>query len=209
MSGRARRGLASTFGPRGSAPRPLPFPADPRRATRVRVAPGDRRALGTLNWLVCAGVGRVTGIGAPHVFTTLGRHRRLFRPWLRFAARLMPFGTLSRAEAELVILRVAVLCGSDYEWQQHVRLGQRAGLSAEQVARTGEGPDAAGWSERERLLLRAADELVAVRAIAEPTWAALVAAGFDERQLIEVCMLAGHYAMLAGALNSLGVEPER
>jgi alkylhydroperoxidase family enzyme len=208
MSPRPPRGLASTFGRRGLAPAPVPFPTASRRVARVRVAPGDRRALGTLNWLVCAAIGRVTGIGAPHVFTTLGRHRGLFRAWLRFAARLMPFGTLTRAEAELVILRVAALCGSDYEWHQHVRLGQRAGLSAAQVARIGDGPGAAGWSERERLLLRATDELVAARAIAEPTWGALVAAGFDERQLIELCLLAGHYAMLAGALNSLGVEPE-
>ena len=30
----------------------------------------------------------------------------------------------------------------------------------------------------------------------------------DERQLIELCLLAGHYTMLAGTLNSLGVRPD-
>ena len=38
---------------------------------------------------------------------TIARHRRLFRPWLRFAATLMPGGVLPRADSELVILRVA------------------------------------------------------------------------------------------------------
>jgi hypothetical protein len=29
-----------------------------------------------------------------------------------------------------------------------------------------------------------------------------------DRQLIELCLLVGHYEMLAMTLNSLGVEPE-
>nr|WP_236262107.1 carboxymuconolactone decarboxylase family protein [Conexibacter woesei] len=200
--------LAARVGRGGAAPVPIPFPGTPLRATPPRVPPGGRREIGPLNALVCALAARGGGVDAPHVFTTLARHRRLFRPWLRFAARLMPFGTLSRTDAELVILRVAVLCGSDYEWHQHVALGQRAGLTAEQVARVGDGPDAAGWDDRERLLLRAADELVRERTLSAPTWAAL-AERYEERQRIELCMLAGHYAMLAGTLNAVGVEPER
>ena len=39
------------------------------------------------------------------------------------------------------------------------------------------------------------------------TWNAL-AARYSTEQLIEIPMLAGHYAMLAGVLNSLGVQPE-
>lgn len=186
----------------------VPFPGTPLRAAPVRVAPGGRREIGPVNAAICAVVAKGGGVDAPHVFTTLARHRRLFRPWLRFASRLMPFGTLARADAELVILRVAVLCGSDYEWDQHVALGQRAGLSPEQVARVGDGAEAVGWQEHERLLLRAADELVLQRTLSDATWTALCAR-YEERQRVELCMLAGHYAMLAGTLNALGVEPER
>ena len=63
-----------------------------------------------------------------------------------------------------MILRVAHNTGCDYEWGHHERLGQRAGLSAEEIARVRSGPEAAGWSERQALLLRAADELHAERA---------------------------------------------
>ena len=67
---------------------------------------------------------------------------------------------------------------------------------------------ASGWSERQATLLRATDELVDARRIGDETWGAI------ERELsvvqrIELCMLAGHYAMLAGTLNSLGVERDR
>ena len=70
------------------------------------------------------------------------------------------------------------------------------------------GPDAPGWSERQALLLRAADEMHADGRIGDELWAQL-AAQLDEVRLIELCMLIGHYEMLAMTLNSLGVEPER
>src|SRR4051795_3076860 len=115
------------------------FPGTPRRAGAPRIAPGAVREIGPINAVLCAVIGLATPARRPpHVFTTLARHRRLFRGWLRFAGRLMPRGTLPRADTELVILRVSVVCGCDYEWGHHERLGRRAGLSAEQIARVGE-----------------------------------------------------------------------
>ena len=185
----------------------IPFPALIRRPARPRVPPGTRAELGAINAALCRTVGWRFGTPVPNVLTTLGRHRRLFRSWLRFAARLMPYGTLDRADTELVILRVAVGCGSDYEWYQHVRLARRAGLTAEQIVRVGAGPDAPGWTDHQRALLRATDQLIADRSVDEAVWERLRET-YDERRLIEMCLLAGHYAMLAGALNALGVRPE-
>src|SRR5256885_6070053 len=136
------------------------FPAEARRAATPRIEPGTRREIGALNTLICRaiGLGARTG-GPPNIFTTLARHRRLFRRWLRFAGKLMPGGSLPRRDTELVILRVSVVCGCDYEWGHHVRLGRRAGLSGEEIERVGAGPDADGWSDHDRALLRAVDEL--------------------------------------------------
>ena len=172
-----------------------------------RIPPGGRRQLGLLN----AGSARIaslaSGGGPVNIFTTLGRHRGLFRRWLVFAGGLMPGGKLPRSETELLILRTAHNAGSDYEWGHHERIGQAAGLSAEEVQRVREGPEAEGWSERQRLLLRAADELHADGRIGDGTWTGL-AATYDDRLLIEICMLVGHYEMVAMTLNSLGVQPE-
>ncbi len=177
-------------------------------AAAPRIAPGGRREIGWPNAAIVRVLGAAIGGGEPpRVFTTLARHRRLFRRWLWFAAALMPGGTLPRDEAELAILRVAHNAGSDYEWVQHERLGQRAGLSAEEVARVRLGPDAEGWSPRRALLLRAADELHAERRIGDELWSAL-AREYDENQLIELCLLVGHYEMLAMTLRSLEVQPD-
>jgi alkylhydroperoxidase family enzyme len=152
--------------------------------------------------------GAVTGGDPPNVFTTLARHRRLFRRWLWFAGALMPGGLLPRAETELLILRVAHNCGSEYEWGQHERLAVAAGLDSQEVERVRHGHGAAGWSRRQELLLRAADELHAERTISDSLWAELRPL-YSDRELIELCMLVGHYEMLAMTLNALAVQPDR
>jgi alkylhydroperoxidase family enzyme len=86
-------------------------------------------------------------------------------------------------------------------------LAPRAGLAAHDVERIREGPTAAGWRPRQRLLLLATDELHDRRVITDRTWEAL-AVELSERQLIELCLLVGQYEMLAMTLNSLGVEAE-
>jgi AhpD family alkylhydroperoxidase len=110
-----------------------------------RIPPGTWRQTGPFVAAFAYAAGRVTGTESPAVFRTLGRHRRLFWGWLHFAGRLMPGGRLSRRESELVILRVATARGSDYELTQHRRLGRRAGLSADEVARV-EAGGLDGWS---------------------------------------------------------------
>lgn len=172
-----------------------------------RVPPGGKDDIGRVNWAIARLLGVATGGPPPNVFTTLARHRRLFRPWLRFAGRLMPGGTLPRAESELVILRVAHVTGSAYEWVQHVKLGRSAGLTDAEIERVRLGAQAPGWTTRQALLLRAVDELHDDDRIGDALWAQL-AREYREHELIELCLLAGHYIMLAMTLNSLGVQVE-
>nr|WP_279388657.1 carboxymuconolactone decarboxylase family protein [Paraburkholderia sp. BL9I2N2] len=135
------------------------------------------------------------------------RHRRLIRPWGKFASTLMPYGTLSRVDCELAILRVAWNCRSKYEWFQHVSIGLGVGLTRADIQRVAQGPESPGWEAHHAAVLRAADEIHHERAVADDTWTQL-AARYDDRQLIELCMLVGHYEMLASVLNSLGIEVE-
>jgi alkylhydroperoxidase family enzyme len=171
-----------------------------------RIAPGGRREIGLLNTVVVRIAGAVIGGDVPNVFTTLARHPGLFRRWLVFAGGLMPGGKLPREETELAILRVARNTGSAYEWDHHERIGRSVGLTTAEIERVRSeetpGPD---WSGRKALVLRAADELHADGAIGDALWAELAAA-FDERELIELCLLVGHYEMLAMTLNTLRVQ---
>ncbi|MDX6587497.1 MAG: hypothetical protein QOI31_1970 [Solirubrobacterales bacterium] len=172
-----------------------------------RIKPGTRRDIGLVNTGIAQALGAATGGRPPNLFTTLARHRGIYRKWLRFAGALMPGGKLPRDESEIVILRVAHNTKCEYEWRHHERLGAQAGLSPEEIERVRLGPDA-GWSERRAALLRATDELHAENRISDKVWTELRPMYSDE-ELIELCLLAGHYEMLAGTLNSLEVEPDK
>ena len=151
--------------------------------------------------------GRVTDTGPPNIFTTLGQHPRLFRAWLRYSAQLMPFGKLPRRDTELVILRVAWQCRSAYEWHQHVPIALRVGLTSDEVACVADAPSA-GFTERQRTLLAASDELLSHRALSDSTWSAVQGA-FHSREVIELCLLIGNYQGLASAIGGLGIQVEQ
>jgi AhpD family alkylhydroperoxidase len=172
-----------------------------------RIEPGTRRELGLAIWAFSRLAGRATRTGPPAIFTTLGRVRGLFWGWLHFAGRLMPGGRLPRRETELVILRVASVRRCAYEFEHHVRLGARAGVTPEDVERVRAGSAADGWSDQERLLMRVTEELLARKDLADPTWAELRAT-YDERTVIEILLLVGHYDMLATTLTTLRLEPD-
>ncbi len=172
-----------------------------------RIKPGRLRDLGLANWVLCRLISRGARVPDAHLFSTLGRQRPLFRGWLLFAARLMPGGSLGRRETELVILRVAHLRRCRYELDHHTRLGRRVGLDAAALERVGVGPIADGWSPRERAILRAVDELVTKRDIDDDSWQD-IGAHLREPQLVELCLLVGHYDMLAMAVAALRIAPD-
>jgi 4-carboxymuconolactone decarboxylase len=145
---------------------------------------------------------------ALNIFRTLLRHPGLYRRWMRFGDHVLSKSTLGARERELLILRIGCLCASAYEVHQHTRIGKQVGLSDEEIARIRVGPEAVGWDEFDRTLLRAVDELHADSCIGAATWAAL-AARYNTQQLIDVIMTVGQYTMVSMALNSLGVQIEQ
>jgi alkylhydroperoxidase family enzyme len=143
---------------------------------------------------------------AINIFATLVRHPGLFRRWLPFGGKLLA-GKLPARDRELLILRTGWLCQSEYEWGQHVLIARGTGITDDEIDRVKRGADTSGWTSFDATLLRAAEELHESGCIGDGTWDAL-AARYDERQLVEVPMLVGHYHMVAFTLNSLGVQRE-
>ncbi len=165
---------------------------------------GSLRELGPLGWAFCKLAARRQRIPQMHLFTTLGIHRPLLWAYLPFGGYLLYLGKLSRKDAELVILRVGHLRDAEYELQQHRRLARTRGVGPELQAKIFEGPDAEGLTDRQRALITATDEFVVTRGVSHETWAAL-AAYLTKPQLIEFCMLAGHYDLLAATMSTLNI----
>jgi alkylhydroperoxidase family enzyme len=177
----------------------MPKPSSPRIAP-LRPDERDAQAQELL------GEAGAPGSPASNIFTTLVRHPGLFRKWLPFGGKLLA-GKIPGRERELLILRTGWRCRSEYEWGQHVLIAQAEGLTDEEIGRIKDGPDAPGWDPFDATLLRAADELHDDSKISDATWDEL-ARRYDERQLVEVPMLVGHYHLVAYTLNSLAVQRE-
>ena len=174
---------------RPSSPRIPPFPAGERDA--------ESRVL----------IDSIGSSATDNTFDTLARHPNLLRQWMPFTIALAVTGVLPPRLREFGILRTGWLCRSEYEWGQHAVLARRVGISDEEIARVKSGPEATGWTELERAMLRAVDELHSDACVTDDTWTVL-AAHLDERQLIEVPMLVGQYHIVSFTLNTLGIQRE-
>lgn len=149
----------------------------------------------------------VTAVGSEkNVFTTLVRHPELFDVFQRFGGRLLRRSGLPPQVRETLILRTAYRCRAEYEWVEHVVIARDAGLPEAAITAAG-SRDPRPADEHTALLIRAADQLTTERDLDDETWAAL-REHYDEQQMIELCMLVGNYAMLAGTLKALRVPLE-
>lgn len=142
-----------------------------------------------------------------NIFRTLAHHPKLMKRWLVFGNHVLGKSTLPARDREIAILRIGWLCGSEYEWGQHVVIGKRCGISDEEIERIADGPDAEGWGDVERAVLRATDELHADAFVSDETWAAL-GAHYDVQQCMDLVFAVGQYNLVSMALNTLGVQAE-
>jgi len=133
---------------------------------------------------------------------TMLRHPGLYRRHTELALELFR-GALTARHRELAILRLGWLCQAPFEWGEHVHNGKHlAGLTSEEIEQLKQGSTARIWNEDDHAILRAVEELVGDAMITDETWAVLTRY-LDERQLIELLVLVGHYQGVAYLQNTL------
>src|ERR1700736_6752001 len=142
-----------------------------------------------------------------NILAVLAHQPRLLAPFLGWASALALEGVLSRRDHELLALRTAVNCGSDFEWGHHVVYARAAGFDDADLARVVAGPDDPAWRAGDAALLRAADELHQDATIGDATWATL-AGRHEPGALVEIVLVVGQYTMLSWFANAAGVELE-
>lgn len=145
--------------------------------------------------------------GADNLYLTLALHPGLARRYLPFAGKLLGGGKLAERTRELAILRTAWRCKSDYEWGQHERISRAGGMELEEVRGLAGNDPGSNLPDHEKAVVEACDQLIDDHVVAPGTWDVLVA-HYGDVQTIELVMLIGNYTMLAGFLNSLGVQRE-
>ena len=146
-----------------------------------------------------------TGQRAANVFVTFVRNPPGDRLRGGVTGHILNSTTLAVRQRELLLMRIGVLCRSEYEWAAHSRLGRRAGMTDADVDRIVAGPDSAGGDPIEIAMLRATDELYRDDVISESTWATL-AKTLNTKQLLDLLVAVGGYRGVSMAINSAGVQ---
>lgn len=167
--------------------------------------PGIKRSV--LSRAVIAGAKRKTKGRSFQFMRVLAINKRLHLPYILWNSRVMPYGKLTRQQTEAVILRVAWLCRSEYEWIQHKAIGIHNGMTKEQVEAVGADPTSDLLDDEIKTLLAAVPELLDNHVLSDETYEAL-RAFLPPALILEFIMLVGTYSALAGALNTFGVPLE-
>ena len=150
-----------------------------------------------------------SGIEPLRLFRTLAVHPSFFSRMLPLGAGILGHGLLEPRLRELVILRTCARCGAEYEWGVHATFfGSSVGLtSAEMEATARTGADDPVWSERERAVIRLADDLHDAAGATDETYAELER-HFSASQILELAIAAGWYHTISFVINTARVQLE-
>jgi alkylhydroperoxidase family enzyme len=143
--------------------------------------------------------------GGGNVFRTFNRNPAADRTRGAMNTQVNSRNSLQPRQREMLLMRIGVLCRSEYEYAAHHRAGRQAGLTEADVARILAGPGSGGGDPLDTALLRAADELFENDIVTSDTWAAL-AKGLDTKQLFDVLITVGGYRWNSMLINSAGVQ---
>lgn len=182
------------------------------RLSAPRIEPVDLDRLdadqqAALQPFLSTGGGRVGGGKILNIFRTLAHAPSALTSFLGWGNYILSKrNALTPRDRELVILRTGYNCRSGYEWMQHRRIGLDCGLTDEEIERIKAGPDAAEWSDLDRAMLRATDDLVRNHHVSDANWAALASLGDKGR--MDLVFTVGQYTQVSMMLNSFGVQYE-
>lgn len=114
---------------------------------------------------------------------------------------------LGPRDRKLAILRTGWLCQAPYEFGEHVNQARRMGFTAEEIDRATVGSQAPEWTDHERAILQATEELHADSMVSDATWAQL-SSRLDEQQLVELLIVVGQFTATAYFQNALRLRLE-
>jgi alkylhydroperoxidase family enzyme len=145
----------------------------------------------------------------PHLYRVLGNSPPMFKAWLDFAWPLRQQATTPRPLRELMILRGAQVSGTSYEWSHHVPMALAAGVRQLQIDALVQWRESSLFDERERAVLRLAEEVTQGPAASAEAIEALKTCGFDTSEIVELVLTASFYVCVGRFLQSMdvGLEP--
>jgi 4-carboxymuconolactone decarboxylase len=138
----------------------------------------------------------------------LAQHPKLAMASLDFGKYFMRDSTLSGRWQRMIVLRVAHLTGSFYQWAHNSVLAVKAGnLTEAEVSALKDRPEEGPWEAAEMAMLVAIDQLNATGKIDDAAWAALEQQ-LDRKQILDLVQATGYFTTVAWTIIAAGVQLE-
>ncbi|WP_027365653.1 carboxymuconolactone decarboxylase family protein [Desulfotruncus alcoholivorax] len=170
---------------------------------RLPVLPLEQMPEKTRNMIT----GGKSGLSGLNINKMIAHAENSARHFMRLGNSLLTQAELDERVRELVILRIATLCRSYYEWYQHEILARKVGVPEEQIAAVKEGPDSPVFNALEKAALRYTEEVTLNVKSSDETFNE-VAKHLNHRELVELTLTIGFYNLVARFLENTEVQIE-
>ncbi|MGP1614623.1 MAG: carboxymuconolactone decarboxylase family protein [Pollutimonas bauzanensis] len=140
-----------------------------------------------------------------HLYQMLLHSPPVAEGWLNYLTAIRQKCSLNGALRELVIVRVAIINGADYEAAQHVPIALKEGVTQAQIDALSDWQASDQFSEKEKRVLALTDEMTRNVQVDKATIDNLKA-HFDERELVELVATVASYNMVSRFLEALGIH---
>lgn len=142
-----------------------------------------------------------------NIMMVMAQHPDLGKAYNTFGKHFLVTNTVPLRPRELIVMRVAWLLKSEYEWHNHVGYCLNLGMTLDEIAAIKDGAGAACWTEEDKAILTAVDELLAENDLSDATWAEL-GKFFNRQQIMDVVFTIGHYVMTSWAISAMRMPME-
>ncbi len=139
------------------------------------------------------------------VLLTFAHNPALANAFSPLNVHILTNNTLPVKERQIAIMRTAWICNCTYMWSSHLRTSQRCGLSTEIFDPIKNGAMDPYFSAFEGVVISATEDLVYEKRVSDENWNVL-ASRWNKQQLLDFMFTVGCYVMVAGVMNSAGVE---
>ena len=141
------------------------------------------------------------------VLWTFAHNPKLADTFSALNIHLLSTTSLPLRERQIAIMRTAWVCQSRYMWSSHLRTSLRRGLEPQLFAALQAGASDPYFTEFERAVIHATEDLVRDRLVSDTHWKAL-AHQWSNKQLLDFLFTVGTYVCIAGVMRSTGVQRE-
>ncbi|HLQ27226.1 MAG TPA: carboxymuconolactone decarboxylase family protein [Acidiferrobacterales bacterium] len=127
--------------------------------------------------------------------------------WLHLFTAIRQQCQLPGTVRELLILRVAVINGAEYEYKAHIPFALKEGLAQEQIHALENWQNSGLFNEPQRAVLAYADSMTKEIHVPDAVFA-VVRQYFNPRQVVELTATIAGYNLVSRFLEALQVDPD-